>query len=100
MVTLERLDEPVSDAQRGLFWIWMQIMADDIGYSKEEFYEDVIKNGPILQGRGISEIGTDHMHDLMTALQQYCAAEGYILPSSQDEWYEMLDNQQRNKGRY
>jgi hypothetical protein len=95
IVTVERLDEPVSDGQRKLFWKWMGIMADDMGYEKKEFYEDVIKNGPILQGRGITEIGKDKMHETMTALQQYCAAEGYILPSTMDEYYAALDEQQR-----
>jgi hypothetical protein len=97
LVTLERMDEPVSDGQRKLFWKWMGIMGDDIGLDKEEFYDQYIKNGPILQGRGISEIGTDLMHETMTAIQQYCAAEGYILPSTLDEYYTALDEQQRQQ---
>jgi len=99
VVTLERLAMPVSDAQRGLFWIWMEMLAADIGDTKEEIYERYVKNGPFLNGLGISEISDEDMTEVMNHLQRYFAEWGYNLPSGHDDYYEMLESQQAQRGK-
>ena len=100
VVEVARLEMHVSDAQRGLFWIWMEICAADIGEDKVEFYEHYIKNSPVLNGRGISEISEEEMTGVMSALQRYLAEWGYYLPSGHDEYYEGLEHMQAEQSKW
>lgn len=98
-LTLEPLSEPVTDAQRGLWFIWMDILAKDIGYrTGAEIYEEVLK-GMVLGGVGISKLDKDRMTDLMNWAQRFFAEWGYILPSSHDEYYQGLEQEQAVRGR-
>lgn len=99
-VTLEALREPISDAQRKLWWVWMDILANEVGYlQKEGFYEDSFKDSEILQGRGITDLSKDEMTDLMTMTQHAMADFGYYLPSSHDEYYDGLEAELAARGR-
>jgi len=98
IVTVRRLEEPISDGQRKLFWVWMGMLDEWInGYKtekgKREVYEQYVV-GDILEGRGISEISDMEMHETMTFIQQHFAANGFHLPSTMDDYYEHLDQQQ------
>lgn len=94
LVTVEKLETGMSDAQRGLFWIWMRILADEIGDTPKEIYKRYVKYTSFLEGRGLSELSDEEMSALMNDLQHYFADQGYYLPSGQDEYYEALEQMQ------
>lgn len=87
-------------AQKALWWVWMGIIGDYVGDTKEGVYEDMFKESPILKGRGISDLSVEEMSSLMTITQVEMSKEDIYLPGSHDEYYEALEQQQRERGKY
>ena len=103
IVTVRRLEEPISDGQRKLFWHWMGLLDEWINgrrttAGKDDIYDRYVVNGP-LEGRGISEISDVEMHEVMTWLQTHFAENGFHLPSSMDDYYELLDQEQLSRSK-
>lgn len=100
MVTLGNLEKPLSDGQRRLWWVWMQIMGDEMGDTKEGVY-DSLKHDlvPEMAGRGISELSNEEMQYVMNVVQRAAAMMGWHLPSSMDDYYQGLEAMNASRGR-
>ncbi|MCB1504487.1 MAG: hypothetical protein KDJ47_05880 [Hyphomicrobiaceae bacterium] len=100
VVTIKRLETPISDGQRKLWWVWMQILGDDMGDTKEGVYE-TIKHDLVswMQGRGISDLSNEEMHALMEEVQMAASSLGWHLPSSMDDYYLGIESMQAERGK-
>ncbi len=100
VVSLSKLQTSISDGQRKLWWVWMQIIGDDIGDTKEGVYES-LKHDLVswMEGRGISDLSQDEMHALMEQVQMAASSIGCVLPSSMDAYYLGLEQMMAERGR-
>lgn len=99
MVTLSRVQEPISEGQKKLWWVWMQIIGDVIGDTKGGVYES-LKHDMIgwLEGRGITDISHEEMHYLMTQVQIAVSSIPIYLPSSMNDYYRSLEQLDAERG--
>lgn len=99
IVTVAPLSKPISDGQRKLWWVWMEILGEAMGDTKQGVYES-LKHDLVswMEGRGISELSADEMHFLMDEVQRAAASMGWTLPSSMDAYYAGLEQMEADRG--
>lgn len=99
IVSVRRMQEPVSAGQMGLWWVWMGILGDCIGEPKDEAYATVKEHVEWLEGRGVSDLSAEEMHKLMEEVQRTAAMMGWSLPSSIDAYYQGIATEDAERGR-
>lgn len=100
IVTVAPLERPISDGQRKLWWVWMEILGEAMGDTKQGVYES-LKHDLVswMEGRGISDLSSDEMHFLMDEVQRAAASMGWTLPSSMDAYYASLEQMEADRGK-
>lgn len=99
VVTVKRLQVPASDAQKGLWWIWMQILGDHIGYTKIGMYEVFKERRGCLNGESINDVTQEQMHAAMEYVYWVGVELEVHLPSGLDDYYVGLESMQAERGR-
>lgn len=91
-VTVERPKKRRSLSQNGLYWMWIDIAAKDIGYDKEDLHEALMEacdapmrsytdlNGNVRRRRTTSGATSEQMADYMDRVYRKLAGVGIILP--------------------
>ena len=88
--------------QNSLYWKWLSIIGEDLGYYKEEIHEEMIRMfAPTYTMRGLdgkpkqkklttSKMKVNQMAEFMQRVDQFAAEQGIILPRPDDEIMESL----------
>ena len=100
LITVKRLETPISDGQRKLWWVWMEILGDIIGYTKRDMNDAFFGWIDWLEDRSsITELDHEEMHQLMEEVQHAAASMGWHLPSSMDDYYMGLEAMTAERGK-
>lgn len=90
-----------SDRQNGLYWIWIGIIADDLGYEKDDLH-DILRERflPVrrevilgierkrLTSTSSRDFTTQMMAEYMANIERFAAQEfGILLPRSDDDYH-------------
>ena len=83
--------------QNALYWKWLEIIGNDLGYRKEELHEVMLDEfAPIktvrnLEGKPVqkrvrsSEMNVTQMREYMEAIDQFAAEHNIILPRPEEQ---------------
>jgi hypothetical protein len=103
-VEVTRCKNTRSIAQNKLFWMWLKIWGDDLGYSKDEMYDVVVSrlwplhdeerlsyNGQeVARQRRTSQLTTKDFTALLDNIDREAANTGTVLPKPEDIYYEAM----------
>lgn len=96
-----------SAAQNRIYWKWIQIISDDLGYTKDELHAvlavkflgvvDISCMGEsITQPVSTTSLKVKEMADYLTRIEVFAASElGIVLPNRDDEYFEALGIKRR-----
>lgn len=89
LVTVQKLEEAITDPQRALWWTWMTIMGEDLGYTRREMNDVLLSmvGGPV----SITELSKDDFSYILTAVYDACTEQGYHLPTSMDYYWAAME---------
>jgi len=105
---IKKVQSKRSLAQNDLYWMWLTIIANDIGYTKDEMH-DVMRDmllEPVVKevmGRVIStlpsttDMGVKDFCDYLNAIDIWAAGFGIILPQPEELYYLALGYHKRKK---
>ena len=91
-----------SAAQNRIYWRWIQIISDDLGYTKDELHAvlavkflgvvDISCMGEsITQPVSTTSLKVKEMADYLTRIEVFAASElGIVLPNKDDEYFEAM----------
>jgi len=91
-----------SDSQNALYWMWITILGDEIGYTKKEMHDAmraellVMESYRDLQGNlheclpSTSKMKLGDFAQYLNAIERWGAEQGYILPRPEDQYYEAM----------
>ena len=97
MLSLEEWKSKRSLNQNALYWKWLQIIGDELGYYKDELHEEFIEafsdiytikglDGKPKQKRlRTSKMNVQQMSTYMDRIQQFAAEQGIMLPQPEPE---------------
>jgi hypothetical protein len=89
-------------AANRLYWRWIQIISDDLGYTKDELHAvlavkflgvvDISCMGEnITQPVSTTSLKVKEMADYLTRIEVFASSElGIVLPNKDDEYYEAM----------
>ena len=91
-----------SDSQNSLYWLWLTIIGDEIGYTKPEIH-DALRAELLmpetyrdLQGAtheclpSTSKMKLGEFAEYLNAIERWASAEGMILPHPEDVYYKAV----------
>jgi hypothetical protein len=81
--------------QNSLYWKWVSILGNELGYHKEEMHEVLMAmfltpkkirdlSGNTIEKYSTSKLNTQEMTEYMEALARWAASEGLALPHPED----------------
>lgn len=106
-VSIKQYKPNRSAAQNRIFWKWIQIIADDLGYSKDELHsvlavkflgvvEISCMGENITQPVSTTSLKVKEMADYLTQIEVFAASElGIVLPNNDDLYFESLGIKRR-----
>lgn len=101
-LSIEKWKDSRSIQANNLYWKWLSIIGEYLGYYKEEIHEEMIRMfAPTYTLRGLdgkprqkklttSKMKVDQMAEFMQRVDQFAAEQGIILPRPDDELMDSL----------
>ena len=104
-IKIDKWKDSRSLDQNALYWSWLSIIGEDLGYYKEEIHEEMIRMfAPTYTLRGLdgkpkqkklttSKMKVNQMHEFMNRVDQFAAEQGIVLPQPDDKLIESIVNE-------